>query len=99
MNLDSVLVCACGHAFDALSPASTVALSPDNPVPNLRGRSLLLKIGVAIAGFFLAGIPLAVVETFLERLGKHVGPSYSGAYLGMGIFGAWVGLRFLKKRP
>ena len=98
-NLDSVLVCACGHAFDVLSPASTVALSPDSPAPNLRGPSLLLKIGVAIAGFFLAGIPLAVLQTLLERSGKHVGPSYNAAYWGMGIFGAWVGLRFLKKRP
>ena len=70
---------------------------PDNPVLNLRGPGLLSKIGVAALGFFLGGLPLAVVETIFEQSGRQVGPSYKGLYFPMGVFGAWLGLRLLKR--
>ena len=70
----------------------------ESGTPNLRGPGLLPKIGVAVLGFFLGGLPLAVVETTLEHAGKPVGPSSKGLYLPMCIFGAWVALRVLKRR-
>jgi hypothetical protein len=72
--------------------------SPDDPPPNLRGPSLMAMIGTAVSGLFLGGLPLACIETTLEQWGRHVGPAYKGAYLPMGIFGAWLALRFLKRR-
>ena len=71
---------------------------PDDPVPNVRGPSLLSIIGVAIAGFFVGGLPFACIETILEESGRHVGPGYKSVYFPMGAFGAWLGLRLLRRR-
>jgi len=72
-------------------------LEPEIGTPNLRGPSLLAKIGVGVLGFFLGGLPLAVVETVFERAGTPVGPSFKGAYLPACVFGAWLALRILKR--
>jgi hypothetical protein len=72
--------------------------SPHDPVPNLRGPSLLSMLGAAVGGCFLAGMPLACVETILEDCGRHVGPAYQGTYFPAGVFGAWLAVRFLKRR-
>ena len=71
---------------------------PDDPVPNVRGPSLLTVIGVAILGFFVGGLPLACVETILEQSGRPVGLAYEGSYFPMCVFGAWLALRILKRR-
>jgi hypothetical protein len=71
---------------------------PDDPVPNLRGPSLLTKIGVFIGGAFLGGLPFACVETILEQAGRHVGPAYQSVYFPMSVFGGWLALRLLNRR-
>jgi len=88
----------CGHRFQALGESSAAATAHVG-MPNLRGPTLLTKIGVGILGYLGGCLPLAILEQILEVAGRPVGPSYKGAYFPLGIFGAWFALRLLKRTP